>query len=450
MNSSKSETGASRESETRLVADDAALIFPGWASVLAGLDWPEDIKKRRQLAIMRLLKFCKLERRPVSVTLIKGYLDGLERQGNLWPETREGLRWFVIEARKRMTMSVDVGNIGRSGTEGRAVGALPREGGSDMGGVAWEQALIRALRCQGMLWRTEQAYRGWAWRFADFIRPVVPEQAGSGEVRAFLTDLAVRQQVGQSTQKQALNALVFLLREGLGRDPGDFSDFARAASKRRVPVVLSREETRRLLGAMEGTSRLMASLGYGAGLRLMELLRLRVKDVDLERGQLTVRSGKGDKDRVTLLPERLREPLHEHRERLRELWREDRAAGVPGVWLPEALARKLGKAGESWEWQWVFPSRELSEDPQSGLRRRHHLTDRAFQTAIKRAAAAAQIDKRVSPHVLRHSFATHLLEGGTDIRTVQELLGHEKLETTQIYTHVMQKPGLGVRSPLDV
>ena len=404
---------------------------------------------------MRLLKFCKLERRPVSVTLIKSYLENLARQGNLWPETREALRWFVIEARKRMP-STDYASVKTSAVVGAGLkqsgavpGSLPASGANDLGGPEWEKCLVAAVRRQGKMWRTEQTYRGWAWRFADFIQPISPEQAGTGEVKAFLTDLAVRQRVGQSTQKQALNAVVYLLREALGREVGDFSDFAKAAANRRVPVVLSRDEITRLLNGLEGTSRLMALLAYGAGLRLMELLRLRVKDVDLDRCQVTVRGGKGDKDRVTVLSARLVEPLRVHRERLRVLWGQDRAAGVPGVWLPEALERKLGRAGESWEWQWLFPSRELSVDPQSGIRRRHHLTDRAFQSAVKRAAAVAQIDKRVSPHVLRHSFATHLMEAGTDIRTVQELMGHSSVETTQIYTHVMQKPGLGVRSPLD-
>jgi len=182
----------------------------------------------------------------------------------------------------------------------------------------------------------------------------------------------------------------------------------------------------------------------------MELLRLRIKDVDTERQQLVVRAGKGGKDRVTVLPKVLLERLRQHRERLRILHAEDQSADAPGVWLPEGLDRKYPHAGKDWEWQWFFPSRERSIDPQSGLRRRHHVSDAAFQHAIRRGARRAGLDKQVTPHVLRHSFATHLIEGGTDIRTVQDLLGHKDVATTQIYTHVMQKPGLGVKSPLDV
>jgi integron integrase len=218
----------------------------------------------------------------------------------------------------------------------------------------------------------------------------------------------------------------------------------------RVPVVLDRAECERLFEALEGTPRLMAQLMFGGGLRLTELLRLRVQDVDLERGQIIVRAGKGDEDRVTVLPERLLEKLRAHRERLRRLHVQDREKRLPGVWLPEALTRKYPQAGEQWEWQWFWPSRETMKDPRSGLRRRHHVLDATFQHFVRQAARRAQLDKKVTPHVLRHSFATQLLERGTDIRTVQELLGHKDVSTTQIYTHVMRKPGLGVRSPLDI
>jgi len=217
----------------------------------------------------------------------------------------------------------------------------------------------------------------------------------------------------------------------------------------RVPAVLSREECLRLFNALEGTTRLMAELMYGSGLRLLELLRLRIKDLDLDRRQLIVRAGKGGKDRLTLLPESLVERLRNHREAVRKQFEEDRRGGLPGVWLPEGLERKYPKAGQSWEWHWLFPSRQLMNDPRSGLQRRHHILDATVQHAIRQAARAARLDKRVTPHTLRHSFATHLLESGTDIRVVQDLLGHADVSTTQIYLHVMRKPGLGVKSPLD-
>ena len=193
----------------------------------------------------------------------------------------------------------------------------------------------------------------------------------------------------------------------------------------------------------------MAELMYGSGLRVTEMLRLRVKDVDLDRRQVMVRSGKGDKDRVTVLSEKLLEQLRAHRDRVRELYEKDRAEGVSGVWMPEALERKYPGAGKSWEWHWLFPSRQLLNDPRAGLKRRHHVLDAAFQHAIRQGVLKARLNKRVTPHTFRHSFATHLLEGGTDIRTVQDLLGHVDVATTQIYTHVMTRPGLGVRSPLD-
>lgn len=406
-------------------------------------------------------------RRPASVTLIKGYLDDLRRQGKLVSEATEALRWWVREARRRAkAVAGQAGGQEAGGTEvgGRmsahevrpCVGrekssdrAMPSVGAADAGGPEWERALVTAVRLAHYQWRTEQTYRQWGWRFAGFIQPKTPQQAVAGDVKGFLEYLAVELRVGPSTQKQALNAVVFLLREALRLEVGDFSDFQRAMPGRRVPTVLTKEELLRVFAALDGTTRLMAELAYGSGLRLTELLRLRINDVDLARLQVTVRSGKGDKDRPTVLPRRLVEPLRVHIERLRGLWDRDRSAGVPGVWLPEGLARKYQGAGELWVWQWVFPSRELSMDPQTGIKRRHHVLDSAFQKAVKRAGEASGVDKRVTPHVLRHSFATHLLENGTDIRTLQELMGHAKVETTQIYTHVMQQPGLGVRSPLD-
>ncbi len=395
--------------------------------------------------------------------------------------------------------------------------------------------------------RTEEAYLGWIRRFLGFCRahphltPALsppfegaerekhwwhPRHLGAAEVVAFLEDLAGPGQVSASTQNQALNALVFLYRRVLERELGELGEFARARRPERLPVVLTPEEVRRLLGALEGTNRLIAQLLYGSGLRLLEGLRLRVKDVDLARLQITVRSGKGDKDRVTMLPVSVAEPLRVHLEEVRRLHAQELAAGRGEVWLPEALVRKMPSAARAWPWQWCFPARQLSVDPEARARpqarslgeaereagdtphpgplplsdegrgrgsasawaespgalslseeggersgalvakslvdplhlsdegegrrrRRHHVHENAVQKSMQAAVVRAGLVKRATCHTLRHSFATHLLENGYDIRTVQELLGHKDVSTTQIYTHVMQKPGLGVRSPLD-
>ena len=275
------------------------------------------------------------------------------------------------------------------------------------------------------------------------------EELTGEDLKGFLSHLAVKERVSGATQRQAMNAGVFLIREVFGKDPGDFGDFSRPPRHRNVPTVLSKEEVRQIFAQLSGTARLMAELMYGAGLRLNELLRLRVKDVDIERLQLSVRAGKGNKDRLTMVPKSMEGRLREHRERLRELHEQDRGAGLPGVELPEALERKWPKAGERFEWFWFFPSRNLLKDHRSGIRRRHHVLDDRFQEAIREAAAAAKLDKRVTPHTLRHSFATHLLEGGTGIRDLQDLLGHSDISTTQIYLHTAKQTGVGIRSPLD-
>jgi len=269
------------------------------------------------------------------------------------------------------------------------------------------------------------------------------------DLRRFLSYLVVKERVSGATQRQALNACVFYFREVLGREPGVLGDYDRPKKRRNVPSVLSREECGRLFEQLEGTTRLMAELMYGAGLRLSELLRLRVKDVDLERLQLAVRAGKGNKDRLTMIPRKLEKALREHRERLRGLHAQDREKGLPGVELPEALERKWPKAGERFMWFWFFPSRNMLRDHRSGIVRRHHVLDDRFQKAIREAAARAKLDKRVTPHTLRHSFATHLLEGGTGIRDLQDLLGHADISTTQIYLHTAKQTGVGIRSPLD-
>ncbi len=410
--------------------------FPQWKEVLAQAGYLSEPQRQDYArAIGKFLGYCKRERCPATVQSVKAFLD----RDTMW--CREGLLWFFAEGVKAM-QATGMGNATSRSSK-------PPLAASDMGGPEWERALIRVIRGRSLLWRTEQTYRQWGLRFARFVSPKEPREADESDVRAFLEDMATRLRVSASTQKQALNAVVFLLREVAGRELGDFSDFVRARPSGRVPVVLSRSECSRLFDAMDDESRLMAQLAYGAGLRVMELLRLRIKDVDLDKRVITVRGGKGDKDRVSVLADALVNPLRSHIVRVRTLWEMDTEAGLDGVWLPEGLERKYPKAGREWVWQWLFPSRETSLDPQSGVRRRHHTGDAAFQIAVKKAGQRAKINKRVTPHVLRHSFATHLLEGGADIRTVQELLGHESVETTMIYTHVLNRPGLAVRSPLD-
>jgi integron integrase len=272
---------------------------------------------------------------------------------------------------------------------------------------------------------------------------------GAAEVEAFLTHLAVAGDVSASTQNQALSALLFLYREVLGVDLPWLDNVTRAKRSQRLPVVLTREEVRAILAEMDGVYGLLARLLYGTGMRLMEVMRLRVKDVEFARGEIVVRDGKGAKDRVTMLPQSVKADLLAHLAQRRALFEQDLAAGKAGVYLPDALAVKYPNAPLEWPWQYVFVSGSFSTDPRSGGVRRHHLDEKLLQRAMKRAVVTAGVAKLATPHTLRHSFATHLLERGQDIRTIQELLGHKDVATTMIYTHVMNKGGLGVLSPLD-
>ncbi|KKM73792.1 hypothetical protein LCGC14_1406920, partial [marine sediment metagenome] len=262
--------------------------------------------------------------------------------------------------------------------------------------------------------------------------------------------LTEEREVAASTQNQALNALVFLYEQVLKEPLGIIGEFTRAKRPKRLPVVLSREEVNRLLDALAGTHNLMAGLLYGGGLRLMECVRLRVKDVDFAQSQILIRSGKGQKDRITILPDRFQQPLKEHLALTRELYEKDIAEGLGGVYIWPSLARKYPNVGKEWIWQYVFPSNKLSVDPRSREVRRHHIHENGLHRAIKTAAVKVGLTKQMSSHVLRHSFATHLLENSYDIRTVQELLGHADVSTTMIYTHVLNKPGLAVKSPVDI
>ncbi len=297
--------------------------------------------------------------------------------------------------------------------------------------------------------RTEQAYVDWIKRFVRFNGNRHPADLGPGDIERFLTSLAVGRNVAAATQNQAQSALLFLYREVLGTKLPWLDGIARAKAPRRLPVVLSPDEVDRLIGRLPGTHRLLAALLYGTGMRIMEGLRLRVKDVDFGRNEILVRDGKGAKDRIAMLPGRVVRPLRQHLAAAQQLHRSDLGEGFGVVWLPGALGRKYPAAAREWAWQYLFPADRRSVDPRGGVVRRHYLSDQSFQRALRQALRDAGIAKPATPHTLRHSFATHLLESGHDIRTVQELLGHSDISTTMVYTHVLNRGGRGVVSPLD-
>jgi integron integrase len=315
------------------------------------------------------------------------------------------------------------------------------------------QELRRRIRTRHYSYRTESSYADWARRFLAYLseRQGMPHpRVDAGAVHDYLTHLAVRQRVSASTQNQAFCAILFLCREVLGIDVDGVSQVARAKRGSRLPVVLTVPETAALLGAMSGTTWLMAALLYGGGLRVSECCELRIKDLDFDQGLIFVRGGKGGKDRTTLFGQTGRDELRAHLTRAEALHRADRRAGLAGVWLPDAVERKYPNAGREPGWFWVFPSPRLSTDPMAGVVRRHHIHETVIQRAVKAAAVKARIHKPVSVHVLRHSFATHLLLNGVDLRQIQEYLGHASVETTMIYTHVVRDLRNPARSPLDM
>jgi integron integrase len=297
--------------------------------------------------------------------------------------------------------------------------------------------------------RTEQAYVDWIKRYIFFHNKRHPQEMGEDEIRSFISDLATKKSVAASTQTVALSALLFLYRDVLKKDLPYVEGIERAKKPERLPVVFTKAEVQKVLSRLDGVPYLIASLLYGAGLRLMDALRLRVKDIDFERNEIVVREGKGAKDRVTMLPRSIKVRLQEHVARVELLHNDDLSEGYGEVYLPYATGRKYSKAGKEWKWQYVFPAGKLSVDPRSGKRRRHHGSEDSFHRALKRATSQAGIAKFGSSHKFRHSFATHLLEDGYDMRTVQELLGHKDVRTIMIYTHVLNRGGKGVRSPLD-
>jgi integron integrase len=351
----------------------------------------------------------------------------------------------------RFTISVSEGGAGRTTDPSPPSLGQPAASSAVPAGKA-PRLLDRvrdAIRLRHYSIRTEATYVDWVRRFILFHGKRHPESMGAVEVQAFLTHLATERGVAAATQNQAKSALLFLYKEVLGVQLPWLDEIVTAKSRDRLPVVLTPTEVRALLHELNGSSWLVAALLYGTGMRLLEGLRLRVKDVDFERRELVVRSGKGGKDRVTVLPENLILPLKEQLVRAKVLHQRDLDAGFGAVWMPDALAVKYPNAPRSWGWQWVFPSVARSADPREEIERRHHLHEASIQKAVSGAAKRAQIIKPCSPHVLRHSFATHMLQAGYDIRTVQELLGHSDVKTTMIYTHVLNRGGRGVRSPFD-
>lgn len=380
------------------------------------LSWFESWRVRKQLRADRA----------AAVAFWKEQVTGKPRKD--WQVARwgEAMRWYLgwLE------------HCRKDGKEVRTVGERMAD------------AVMRTGSRRGLAPRTRDTYAGWARRFGEWVGDAKAAM-DTQRCAEWLAELVEKSKVSFATQKQALNALVFFYRDVCDMEEVRL-DVRLKKTKTREPVVLTREELMGLLDRLEGQYRLAAELQYGAGLRLSEVTRLRVKDVDPEREQVTVRCGKGDRDRTTMLPKRVKPMLKEALDEARQLHEKDRAAGVAGVALPGALAGKMSRSGERWEWFWIFPGKELSKDPETGIIRRHHLLQKTYGEAVRAAAAGAGIAKRVTTHALRHSFATHLLEGGTDLRTIQELMGHEDVKTTEIYTHVaVGVNGLGVRSPLD-
>ena len=306
-----------------------------------------------------------------------------------------------------------------------------------------------SLRIHHYSIRTEKSYINWMKRYIFFHKKRHPNELAAKEISEFLSHLAVQRQVSASTQNQALNALVFLYKHVLKKEPGIFEGVIRAKRPERLPTVLTKIEANRLLNALSGTYRLMGDLLYGTGMRVMELLRLRVKDLDFDKMTITIRQGKGEKDRITMMPEILIQTLHDHLKRVKLLHENDLKMGLGRVFLPDALEVKYPNLDRSWGWQYVFPAKGLLIDPRTGRKERHHVHETAIQRAIKQATHLTGINKHIGPHTLRHSFATHLLEKGRDIREIQELLGHANVATTQIYTHVLNRPGILIKSPLD-
>lgn len=418
--------------------------FPRWAEILRQSDLPSKTQDGYLVTIRWYLSWCRGQGTGCTVASARAFMDWAVKEKKpaeaiveVW---RAAINWFFRTAKAQCGQINDGNGPGLNDTDAERI-----EGRNDD-----ERRILSVMRHRGMALKTEQSYLRY---YRDFVRErglTGPGGLRADEIKLYLDYLAMDRAVSSSTQKGALNALIFVAEKVFEQPVGDLGGFVRARNRKKIPVVMSKDELRRFFSKLSGEKLLMARLQYATGLRVSELLRLRIQDLDFDRFQVQVRQGKGGKDRVAPLPERLIDEMREHLVQVRQWFEEDRRnPAVAGVYLPEALARRHSRAGEDWRWQWVWPSREISRDPRSGVRRRHHVLDNAYQRIVSEGGKRAGLNKRVTSHTLRHSFATHLLEDGVDIRTVQDLLGHKNIETTQIYLHVMRKPGAGVRSPLD-
>jgi len=394
--------------------------------------------------VSRYLAFSNRLENMDKVEMLQRFLDDLQSRQHMED-------WQVQQAREAVQLYTKHFLAGNT-FDGKTAGGNISSNTFDPDGVMAK--MREAIRIKHYSYSTERTYIDWVKRFFEYTIKVkggaIRETPGVAEIRDFLSYLAVSRNVSASTQNQAFNALLFLFRSVLNIEIGDLNSTVRAKRGPKLPVVLTVEEVRQTFSFMEGTSLLMIQLLYGAGLRLMELFRLRVKDIDFSAGLILVRAAKGDKDRSTILPVGIREALRQHLDEVKAIHERDLAAGFGEVYLPDALARKYPKAAKEWKWQYVFPSAKLSVDPRSGKVRRHHLSEKSIQNTVATAVRKAGIAKHVTVHTLRHSFATHLLMNGVNIREIQELLGHKNVETTMIYTHVMRDMANAPTSPLDL
>ena len=407
--------------------------FPDWEYFLEASDYDVDKKNSARITIRWFLGWCRKQGigicRAHAVDFLRTVRKEKKPTAAVFEIWRTNLLWFFENADSRASTDSILKTT-------RII--------SD-----WERRLVGKIRQEGKSYRTEQAYLHKCRHFLGFLRKSDVDGLRIEDIEAYMDHLSVDLNRSIATQRQALNAIVYLFRNLLGVEVPEDLKFKRASAKAKLPVVLSRSEVQKVFSHLQGTWLLMGQVQYSAGLRIGELMSLRIKDVDFGQGNLIVVRGKGAKDRRTLLAESLLGKLEEQIFRLRDLYAQDREADIPGVFLPPAVENRFPNAGKQWEWQWLWPSKNLSVDPRTGIERRHHLIERTYNNKLKHAGVQANLGKVVSSHVLRHSFATHLLEDGVDIRSVQDLLGHKSVETTQIYTHVMRKPGMGVVSPLD-